>query len=86
MSRLVPACVPLNAPVSCAPAGMENIGLAKTSASGYVILLTLTAALSAAVYLLYSSGQLLSRILALAPALLGAAVVFALVRNLQFDE
>ena len=80
------ACVPLTVFVSSAPADMENIGLARTTASGYAILLTLTAAFSAAAYLLYSSGPLLSKVLALAPALLGAAIVFALMRNLQFDE
>ena len=83
---LTPACVALTNPVSSAPAGMENIGLARTTASGYAILLTLTAALSAAAYLLYSSGPVLSKIFAVAPALLGAAVVLALVRNLQFNE
>ena len=86
MGRSATSMYPLTNPASCAPAGMENIGLAKTTASGYAILLTLTAALSAATYLLYSSSQLLSKVCAVAPALLGAAVVFAFVRNLQFDE
>lgn len=65
---------------------MEDIGLAKTSTSGYAILLSLIAALSAAAYLLFISSPILSKILAVAPALLGAALVFALVRNLQYDE
>lgn len=65
---------------------MEDIGTARTSASGYAILLTLTTAFATAAHLLYSRGPLLSKILASAPALLGAAIVFGLVRNLQFDE
>lgn len=86
MSSCAPSCVPLTIFVSSVPAGMEHIGLARTTASGYAILLALTAALSAAAYLLYSSGPILSKILAVAPALLGAAIVFALVRNLQFGD
>ena len=72
--------------MSYAIVGMEDIGLAKTSTSGYAILLSLIAAFSAAAYLLFTSGPILSKVLAVAPALLGAALVFALVRNLQYDE
>ena len=72
--------------ISSACAGMEEIGTARTTASGYAILLTLTAALFAAAYLLYSGGLLLSKLLAAAPALLGVAITFALVRNAQFNK
>ena len=72
--------------MSSACAGMEEVGTARTTASGYAVLLSLTAAFFAAAYLLYSGGSLLSKLLAAAPALLGLAITFALVRNAQFNK
>ena len=72
--------------ISSACAGMTEIGTARTTASGYAILLTLAAALFAAAYLLYSGGSLLSKLLAAAPALVAVAITFALVRNAQFNK
>ncbi|KAL3137903.1 hypothetical protein ABBQ38_005152 [Trebouxia sp. C0009 RCD-2024] len=71
---------------ACEHAGMEDIGTARTTASGYAILLSLTAAFFAAAYSLYCGGTLLSKLLAAAPALLGVAITFALVRNAQFNK
>lgn len=65
---------------------MEDIGTARTAVSGYAILTSLIAAFSGAAYLLYSSGPVLSKFLAIPPALLAAVIAFALVRNLQFSN
>ena len=65
---------------------MEDIGTSKTAASGYAILLTLAAAFSAGAYLLYTLGPALSKLLAIPPALFAAAIAFALVRNLQYNQ
>lgn len=68
-----------------AHAGMEDIGLARTSLMGYCILLTLAAAFCAASFRLLSSGTVLSKIIAAPPALLGVAILFGLWLNIQFS-
>lgn len=85
-ASLTQASTLLTVVATAACAGMEDIGTARTTASGYAILLTLTAAFFSAAYSLYSGGTLLSKLLAAAPALLGVAITFALVRNAQFNK
>ena len=65
---------------------MEEIGTRRTSVLGYATLLTVTAALSAAAYALYSAGSAVCKLLAIVPTLLAAVIVFGLVRNMQFGQ
>ena len=63
---------------------MEDIGLARTSALGYTILLTLAATFCTVSFLLLSSGTLWSKVIAAPPALVGVAILFGLWLNIQF--
>ena len=63
---------------------MDKIGLAKTTASGYIILLASAAGLWAAAASLFASSLLLSKAFAAVPALVGTVVLGALWRNQQF--
>ncbi len=66
-------------------AGMEDVGLARTSVLGYTILLMLAAAFCAVSFLLLSAGTVWSKVIAAPPALLGVAVLFGLWLNIQFS-
>lgn len=68
----------------CESAGMEEIGLARTSALGYTVLLTLAATFCTVSFLLLSSGTMWSKVIAAPPALLGVAILFGLWLNIQF--
>lgn len=67
-------------------AGMEKIGLGRTTIQGYVILLSLAAAFCALAFNLLQAGTVQSKIIAAPPALLGVAVCFALWLNIQFSR
>ena len=67
-------------------AGMEEIGLGRTTIQGYVILLSLAAAFCALAFKLLQAGTVQSKIIAAPPALLGVAVCFALWLNIQFSR
>lgn len=67
-------------------AGMEDVGLGRTTLPGYAILFTLAAAFCGAAFRLLQSGTLWSKIVAAPPALLGVAIVFGLWLNVQFSK
>ena len=65
---------------------MDEIGLARTSLGGDVILLTVAAVFCTAAFRLLSTGTLWSKVVAAPPALLGVAILFALWLNQQFSK
>ena len=64
---------------------MDQIGIAKTTAGGYFILLAIAAGLWAVAAALFVSSLVFSKVLAAVPALLGTAVLGALWRNQQYS-
>ena len=70
----------------CLAAGMENIGLGRTTTSGYAMLLSLAAAFCGLAFKLLQAGTVQSKIIAAPPALLGVAVCFAMWLNIQFSR
>ena len=63
---------------------MENIGLAKTSVLGYLLVMTSAGGLFTAAASLFAASTLLVKALAVLPALIGIAVLGALFQNWRY--
>ena len=64
---------------------MEEIGVAKTTTGGFLLLLAFAAGMYASAASLFGSHMLLVKALAALPALLGSAVLWAMWRNQQYS-